>query len=60
MKLEKAIEILDNYPPGTSPDNSLEFNQAIQLSVEAAKEVICLRSTDRTLVRPLLPGETKD
>lgn len=58
MKLDKAIEISTQLTNDTQCRFDPDEHDAIKLGIEAAKEVICLRSSPRTLVRPLLPGET--
>ena len=60
MTPDKAIEILSDSAYRGVTTHDQDFKDAEMLGIEALKEVICLRSTDRTLVRPLLPGETED
>jgi len=59
MTIDEAIKILENYPPGASPDDSIEFNQAILLGIEALKAWKEHRGSGSLMSRLLLPGETK-
>uniref|UniRef100_A0A6M3M2D8 Uncharacterized protein n=1 Tax=viral metagenome TaxID=1070528 RepID=A0A6M3M2D8_9ZZZZ len=60
MKLSKVIEILnDNFQPPTRLPSS-DLRDAIQVSIEAVKEVIKARYGDPALDGELLPGETPE
>lgn len=60
MNLAKAIEILDlnvSYPGAKIPP---DVKDALQLGIEALKEIEEARLMSNKLPHTLLPGETKD
>ena len=59
MQIDEAIHLLQQDLDDPVSVDISELNKAEELGIEALKEVICLRSTYRTVVRPLLPGETR-
>ncbi len=60
MTIDEAVNILENYPPGASPDDSIEFNQAILLGIEALKHFKYHRDENIISFVKQLPGETKE
>lgn len=60
MKLEKAIEILEDYvkPTGFIPHK--DFSDAIKLLIEAGKRIHVLRLISTNEANHLLPGETEE
>lgn len=60
MKLREAIEILANSQKGTWPTPNSDFDDAIQLGIEAMKRIRLSRNRHFTLHDDLLPGETED
>ena len=60
MKLEKAIEILEVEKGSASLQDDKEFYKALDLGIEAMKEVNALRKVLLGLGNSLLPGETAE
>ncbi|MBA7687584.1 hypothetical protein ES703_96048 [subsurface metagenome] len=59
MKLEKAIELLKDLGEGVSLPDMQEYQDAIQMGIEALKHIYELRHHHNVLSDYLLPGETK-
>lgn len=60
MKLEKAIDRNKELKGELLREGRLEKANAVQLGIEAMKEVKRARNGDPALDGELLPGETKD
>lgn len=58
MELKEAIEISKEVQQGRADLGCLEDAVAIQLLIEAGREVIALRNVLTGLGKSLLPGET--
>ena len=60
MKLEKAIEILQDNIFEIEPSDPQDQEDALKLGIEALKRVQFYNSELKVLAPPLLPGETED
>lgn len=60
MTIDEAIDKLQNYPVGASPDEDIEFNQAVLLGIEALKTIKAERTIYGFKRQVRLPGETEE
>ena len=60
MKLDKAVEILNDYKMQSAFEATPDFEEAIKLGIEALKRLQRQRSGDLSLIKTPLPGETKE
>lgn len=60
MKIEKAIEVLEDILRQVKPGDPPDEHDAVKLGVEALKYHLLRRKTVDAVGSPLLPGETKD
>lgn len=60
MTLDKAIQILQDTPVSVLMGNDLEYGQARQLLIEAAKQTKVDRKGRLPFRAVLLPGETDE
>ncbi len=60
MKIEKAIEILENDPPRPLPLNTDEYEEAYQLGIEALKDRLKRKKREVFPSMYCLPGETEE
>ena len=60
MKLERAIEILTMFDENRWPGPAKDFDDALNLLIEAAKRIGFLRELAYHQTLQLLPGETME
>lgn len=60
MKLEEAIEIIDNYLRGDEPDDPRKLPAAFRLGIEALRAIPKTRAGQGIICIMHLPGETED
>lgn len=60
MKLEKAIEIVTDIKDEDPELYKDDEQDALNLLIEAGKQIQQIRAYAKSLFLPLLPGETKD
>jgi len=60
IKIDKAIEVLAQYPRDEGVDDLNEFLEALKLGIQALKRVKTEREVWETHFGSWLPGETKE